>query len=886
MKKQLIVFVILLTLVSSFLNFSNIMSLPTVGATYVEGAVTKNTVWTLVDSPFMLSGDVTVSSNATLTIEPGVEVKFGEGFSLVIDGRLVANGTESKMIRFTSNKDEAEVGDWKTIQFLGTGYSSLEYCIVEYGTNGTTVENGYLTIHNSLITHNSENGIVAIGGNVVISNNTISDNTLDGIYIADSSVVTMRNNIIRSNQDGLSFTGSLTGAIDVEQNEILSNSHGGVLLAATAYASTNIVNNVLSSNIYGFYISTSTSTYITGNYVLNNSIGILYEQGGNHAANFNDVCDNTVGMDVSGSATVNATRNYWGEKSGPYHESLNPRGKGNPVGGDGINLDFIFFLTAPIDYENTPPTAVLFTDKILVAPNQNVTFIGTDSYDDGRVDKYLFDFGDGYTSDWTTLTLLTHNYSSTGTYNARLKVVDDFGVQSDYDVETVEVQNLSPLDVSVVLSSYSVDCNTNVTVTVYVSDGANPVENATVTLFSLRGGSSSPSSGLTDATGYFTTTFTAPSVVEIVNSRLIARASKTGYADGSDYKYLKVFPPLTVEVTADPPTVKSEATATVAVHVTSGLEEDVEDALLTLSSDVGSLSVDIGTTNTDGLASFVFTAPQTTEPLNATITVTATKIGFVSAQGQTIIVLMPKILDVQVTASNNVTISEGRVDVVVHVTYETVPISGANVTIVSEGGGNLSATTQLSDSYGDCNLVFTAPQVNAPFTVVLGAQASKASYATGEGSLNIDVYPGTLEVEIAPVVSSVKSGETAVVAVLVKCNGTAVVDAQITVSTDIGNFSGTTGVSDANGSCTFMFNAPSTEMQLQSLLRANVTKNGFISAENETTITITPETITEGGGGWSLTTILLIVIPIVILVIVVVLIKMKVIVVSSKEEEE
>ena len=84
----------------------------------------------------------------------------------------------------------------------------------------------------------------------------------------------------------------------------------------------------------------------------------------------------------------------------------------------GVNLDFIFFLSEPIDYNNTAPTAVLQTDKTLVAPNENVTFIGTNSYDDGRVDQYFYDFGDGANSGWTTLTLFNHTYSTVGTYTA------------------------------------------------------------------------------------------------------------------------------------------------------------------------------------------------------------------------------------------------------------------------------------------------------------------------------------------------------------------------------------------------------------------------------------------------------------------------------------
>ena len=80
MKKQLKMLLILLTIASSIFNFTNRTLFSTVNATYVEGPITQDTIWTRVDSPFVVSKDIMVYPNATLTIESGVEVKF-EGTS-------------------------------------------------------------------------------------------------------------------------------------------------------------------------------------------------------------------------------------------------------------------------------------------------------------------------------------------------------------------------------------------------------------------------------------------------------------------------------------------------------------------------------------------------------------------------------------------------------------------------------------------------------------------------------------------------------------------------------------------------------------------------------------------------------------------------------------
>jgi hypothetical protein len=880
MKKQLKLLGILLILIfgSSSFTFSTLFQ--SVSATYVEGPITQDTFWTLVNSPFVLSNNVTVSSGVTLTIEPGVEVMFAESFWLKVNGRIVANGLEDKIIRFTSNKLSPDDGDWGSILISGMQQSSFSHCIIEYGTDGITVENGNLNIQNSLVRSNSQNGIVINSGYVDAENNEIANNTVSGIRIAGGAQISIQNNTISSNRDGIYLTGHLTGQINIEWNEVLLNDQSGIVLEADAYDHTVIIRNDVSANLNGFFVSTDTATYITLNYISDNTVGIYYEMGDNHEAHFNDIYGNNLGMDVLG-ASVDATHNYWGHESGPFHRSLNPHGKGDAVGGDGVDLNFIFFLSAPIDSSNEQPTAILWADKSLVAPNQNVIFVGADSHDDGRVDQYFFDFGDGSNSSWTTLSVFNHTYSSTGTYIARLTVIDDFAVSStNLASTTISVQSYPALEASISLSNYTINYDGEVLVTVYVSDGGSPVENANVTLFSIKDGSFTPLSGLTGSTGYFTATFTAPNSTEVTNIRIIARASKTGYVDGSDYKYLVVIPALTVQITTQPTIIKSEETATVTIYVTGSYEEPVIDAQVALSVDYGNLSAASGVTDVDGKATFSFIAPQTVNQIDVSLVATATAAEYAEGYGQAAMIVEPKTLVVEITAEPAITISEAKINLTVQVTYNTVPIEEANVTIVPEG---LPTTTGLTDPYGNVTFVLTAPPVNAPLYITVIAHASKAGYADGENLLNITVNPGILSIEVGADPSTVMSTESAIVTVHVTCNDTAVANASITIVSSDGYLSETTSLTDLDGNCTFTFNAPKATGQMPLIvITANATKNGYISAENETTITVTP----EKGGGWPLTTILLILIPIVIAVIVVLLIKLKIITISPKDEEE
>jgi hypothetical protein len=81
--------------------------------TSVGGYISANTTWTLDGSPYIVAQPVTVEEQATLIIEPGVEVQFAnEGAGLWVHGALNANGKATSPIRFTSNATIRRPGDW------------------------------------------------------------------------------------------------------------------------------------------------------------------------------------------------------------------------------------------------------------------------------------------------------------------------------------------------------------------------------------------------------------------------------------------------------------------------------------------------------------------------------------------------------------------------------------------------------------------------------------------------------------------------------------------------------------------------------------------------------------------------------------------------------
>jgi hypothetical protein len=63
-------------------------------ATFVSGTIPSDTTWTLADSPYVVTSDLSVPAGVTLTVNPGVVVKFDGSFTtLNVDGTLDALGT-------------------------------------------------------------------------------------------------------------------------------------------------------------------------------------------------------------------------------------------------------------------------------------------------------------------------------------------------------------------------------------------------------------------------------------------------------------------------------------------------------------------------------------------------------------------------------------------------------------------------------------------------------------------------------------------------------------------------------------------------------------------------------------------------------------------------
>ncbi len=106
--------------------------------------ICRSTNWVAANSPYIIADTLTVAAGATLTIEPGVTVLFGQGRSMNISGRLVAVGTAELPIRFTRNGGATS---WVQLNFLANATTSvIAHATMEY-FSAAAIEAAGTTIH-------------------------------------------------------------------------------------------------------------------------------------------------------------------------------------------------------------------------------------------------------------------------------------------------------------------------------------------------------------------------------------------------------------------------------------------------------------------------------------------------------------------------------------------------------------------------------------------------------------------------------------------------------------------------------------------------------------------------------------------------------------------
>ena len=172
-----------------------------------------------------VSEDVIVPAGATLTIEPGTTIRFSETDAagrgsdpgrceLIVGGRLVAQGTSTRAITFTSAGVLSDsLNPWYAIWALPGAQIELGFCVIElsaFGVGGDLRgDDSRIRISDSIFRRNAGGGInlTLSGGDLVIRTTTFDLSSTEAISLRGAGEAVLEDcTIRRSLREGLVST--------------------------------------------------------------------------------------------------------------------------------------------------------------------------------------------------------------------------------------------------------------------------------------------------------------------------------------------------------------------------------------------------------------------------------------------------------------------------------------------------------------------------------------------------------------------------------------------------------------------------------------------------------------------------------------------------------
>lgn len=374
----------------AILNILLVLTSLSTADVWIAGRISSDTTWVknngTGDGVYVIDLDtdsLVIDPGVTLTIEPGVQVRFYDDVYFFVKGTLIAQGTASDSIVFTTDKTAGSAGEWGGIKLIGdsTTANKLIYCRIEYGDADSTD-------HSAPQEFNNGGGVFCSEG--ITSSTEIKHSTFqyNNAYEAGGAIFTMGSPAIESNRIRFNTAGQFAGGIGIQgpnpfepagplvqncliyQNSADANGGGGIGLLG--YASASVMNTLIYGNssaqgtgggvhVYG---QTNFGTYFTNSVIWNNSANSSDQVFGTINITYSDVQGG-----MSGEGNLDADPQFNDPSGEDFHvEATSPivdsgTGSGAPTEDfdgvtrpfDGDRDDTATVDMGPYEYVNTPP---------------------------------------------------------------------------------------------------------------------------------------------------------------------------------------------------------------------------------------------------------------------------------------------------------------------------------------------------------------------------------------------------------------------------------------------------------------------------------------------------------------------------------------------------
>ena len=313
----------------------------------------------------------------------------------------------------------------------------------------STLTVGNATISGNMIFNCSNEGIylnnyinkeqlttVILGSALIIDNEILNcTGSSSGIYLNDVQHATISDNVISKCYNGIHLY--ISHNTSILRNIARENRNAGLFIKNSHDNTVNLTS--LTLNKYGALIDPSRNTNIHNSSIHNNT---------DHGINATD----------NDGLAVDASRNWWGSDTGPFHISNNSGGKGDNV----TNYTGIAnWLSAPILFITSDPETMTLEDELF-----------TIDYEALDVDGNPLNWSLNTSAQWLSMDPDTGVLSGTpgnddvGDYTVNISVIDDFGGedQTDFILSVLNVNdapNITTADLTAILEDalYYVDYN-------------------------------------------------------------------------------------------------------------------------------------------------------------------------------------------------------------------------------------------------------------------------------------------------------------------------------------------------------------------------------------------------------------------------------------------